>query len=89
MLVKRSSKNQIALPKAVLERAGLGPDDVYFDVDCDRGRILLIPVTIEEKIPPEAIARFEAKNRKREYGDRDFASMDAALAHLRKIRKRR
>lgn len=37
MLVKRSRKNQVAIPKAVLERASVGPDDVYFRIDCERG----------------------------------------------------
>ena len=90
MLMKISSKNQIVIPKAVLERAGLGKDDVYFDVDYKEGRIMLTPMEVEEKISPEALARFEAKMAKREPGDRVYKSMDAFIEdlHRRHPRKR-
>ena len=87
MLVKRSRKNQVALPKAVLERAGLGPDDVYFSVVYKAGAIILRPVEIEEKIPPEALARFEAKTLKRDPGDRVYSSMDALIKDLHGTRR--
>ncbi len=86
MLVRRSSKNQVALPKAILERAGLGPDDVYFQVEYDRGAIILRPVEIEEKASPEALARFKAKVTKGQPGDRSFRSMDALLRDLKRRR---
>ena len=86
MLVKRSRKNQVALPKAVLERAGLGPDDVYFSVVYKAGAIILRPVEIEEKIPPEALARFRAKVLKGQPGDRTFSSMEALIKDLKRHR---
>ena len=86
MLVKRSRKNQVALPKAVLERAGLGPDDVYFSVVYKAGAIILRPVDIEEKIPPEALARFRAKVLKGQPGDRTFSSMEALIKDLKRHR---
>jgi len=86
MLVKRSRKNQVALPKAVLERAGLGPDDVYFSVVYQAGAIILRPVDIEEKIPPEALARFRAKVLKGQPGDRTFSSMEALIKDLKRHR---
>lgn len=86
MLIKRSRKNQVALPKAILERAGVGPDDVYFRVECDRGAIILRPVEIDEKVPPEALARFRAKVAKGQSGDRAFRSMDALLRDLKRHR---
>ena len=86
MLVKRSRKNQVALPKAVLERAGLGPEDVYFSVAYKAGAIILRPVEIEEKIPPEALARFQAKVLKGQPGDRTFSSMEALIKDLKRHR---
>lgn len=43
MLAKRTSKNQITLPKDVAKRF---PDTVYFDVTVEGHRILLQPVDI-------------------------------------------
>jgi hypothetical protein len=87
MLVKRSRKNQVALPKSVLDLAGLGPEDVYFSVVYKAGAIILRPVAIEEKIPPEALARFEAKALKRDPGDRVYGSMDELIKDLRGTRR--
>ena len=86
MLVKRSRKNQVALPKAVLEQAGLGPEDVYFSVAYKAGAIILRPVEIEEKIPPEALARFRVKVLKGQPGDRTFSSMEALIKDLKRHR---
>lgn len=41
MLAKKTSKNQITLPKAV---ADMFPDATYFDVSAEDGRIVLVPV---------------------------------------------
>lgn len=41
MLAKKTSKNQITLPKAVVSRF---PDVTYFDVLEEEGRIVLIPL---------------------------------------------
>jgi len=87
MLVKKSKKNQIAIPKMVLERAGLGEQDVYFECDYTDGRIYLAPVEIEEKISPEALARFKAKVLKGQPGDRTFRSMEALIQDLKRRRK--
>jgi hypothetical protein len=89
MLVKRSSKNQVAIPKAILERAGLGPRDTYFDVAYRHGAIVLQPVEIEEKIAPEALARFEARALRRKPGDREYPSMEALITDLHRIRRQR
>ena len=82
MLVKRSTKNQISIPKAVLDRAGLDENDVYFDVEYESGRIVLIPMHVEEKISKEALERFEAKSLIKESGDKVYGSMDAAVKGL-------
>ncbi len=87
LLVKKSSKNQIALPKAILERAGVGPEDAYFTVDYVQGAITLRPVEVHEKLSPEALARFEARVLKREPGDRVYGSMEALICNLHRHRR--
>ncbi len=44
MLAKLTSKNQLTLPKAVLNDF---PDARYFEVSNDGGRIVLTPVNLE------------------------------------------
>jgi hypothetical protein len=41
VLAKRTSKNQLTLPKAVVEAVGVAD---YYDVACENGRIVLTPV---------------------------------------------
>lgn len=41
MLAKKTSKNQITLPKKIVEQF---PDVDYFDVSEEKGRIILLPV---------------------------------------------
>jgi bifunctional DNA-binding transcriptional regulator/antitoxin component of YhaV-PrlF toxin-antitoxin module len=41
VLAKRTSKNQLTLPKAVVEQVGAAD---YYDVVCEDGRIVLTPV---------------------------------------------
>lgn len=41
VVAKRTSKNQLTLPKAVLEQAGQAD---YFDVTWESGRIVLTPL---------------------------------------------
>ena len=88
MLIKRSRKNQIAIPKAILARAGMGPEDLYFDVQYDHGRIVLIPMQLEEKISPEDIKKFESRVLKRETEDKNYSSMEETIAGLRRKSKR-
>lgn len=41
MLAKKTSKNQLTLPKAIVEQF---PDVKYFDVREESGRIVLVPL---------------------------------------------
>ena len=43
MLAKRTSKNQLTLPKSVADQF---PGTEYFDVQVERGRIVLRPVQV-------------------------------------------
>lgn len=54
MLVKRTRGNQVSLPKQILQQAGIGEADRYFDVQYRGGLICLKPVTVEDKIPDRA-----------------------------------
>lgn len=43
MLAKLTGKNQLTLPKAILDQL---PATVYFDVETEGGRLILTPVRI-------------------------------------------
>ena len=45
MLAKRTSKNQLTLPKAIVQMVG---DAEYYDVTTDNGRIVLTPVRLQQ-----------------------------------------
>lgn len=44
MLAKKTSKNQLTLPKAITQQIG---DAEYFDVTVENGRIVLTPVRVQ------------------------------------------
>lgn len=44
MLAKKTSKNQLTLPKAILKTVG---DATYFEVSAEDGRIVLTPVRVQ------------------------------------------
>jgi len=43
MLAKKTSKNQVTLPKAIVQQI---PDTEYFDVSIQKGAVLLKPVVV-------------------------------------------
>jgi hypothetical protein len=45
MLAKRTSKNQITLPKAIVQRVG---EADYYDVTSQNGKIVLTPVRLQQ-----------------------------------------
>jgi len=45
VLAKRTSKNQITLPKAVVEATGLAD---YYDISAEAGRIVMTPVRLQQ-----------------------------------------
>jgi cysteinyl-tRNA synthetase len=45
MLAKRTTKNQLTLPKAIIQEVG---ETDYFDVTIDQGRIVLTPVRLQQ-----------------------------------------
>ena len=45
MLAKRTAKNQVTLPKAIVQAVG---DPNHYDVSTENGRIILTPVRIQK-----------------------------------------
>ena len=45
MLTKRTAKNQVTLPKSIVQAVG---DADYYDVSTENGRIILTPVRIQK-----------------------------------------
>lgn len=92
MLVKRTSKNQVTLPKALLEAAGIGRGDEYFNAEYDSKENVIclkpVKVIIEEKISEEAIKRFEQEAIRIEGGDKLFKSRKEADKFLEERFKR-
>jgi hypothetical protein len=56
MLAKKTSKNQITLPKAILEQL---PDTEYFEVSLRDGEVVLKPVVVTS--PDERLKAVRAK----------------------------
>ena len=50
MLAKKTSKNQVTLPKAIVQQI---PETEYFDVSVQKGAILLKPVVVS--VPGEQL----------------------------------
>jgi hypothetical protein len=82
MIVKRSVRNQVAIPKKLIEQAGLDKDDCFFDIEYLGGCFILKPLSFEEKIPRETLERFKSKTLKIEPEDRTFSSLKDLTAGL-------
>lgn len=65
MISKKTSKNQITLPKSVVSRF---PESVYFDITVEEGRIVLRPVD------PDALGKVQRKLEELGIRERDVAS---------------
>lgn len=89
MVTKMTIKNQITIPKKVLERMGLAhlkDEERYFNVEAEENGILLKPVTVivEERIPEKQWQKFEGRATRLEKGDEVFESAQKATAFLKK-----
>ena len=94
MVTKMTSKNQVTIPKRVLEHAGLSglPDqERYFDVGVKGNVIMLRPVKIvlEEAIPAKQWQKFEKWAAKAHRGDKVFDSAETATGFLKKRMKQK
>lgn len=76
MLAKKTSKNQITLPKALVERL---PDAQYFDVTLRKGALVLTPVVM--RAPAARLRAVRAKIRALGMSEKD---VDDAIAWARR-----
>ena len=81
MLAKKTSKNQVTLPKKALQEI---PDTEYFDVTAKNGVLILKPVTVTA-----AGSRLAAIRRKVNDLGMEPADIDRAIAWARGRRGRR
>jgi len=58
MLAKLTRGNQLTIPKKIVNKIQLQAGRDYLDVTYLHGVIVLKPVDVEERIPPEAYDRF-------------------------------
>lgn len=75
MIAKKTSKNQLTLPKKVVEQF---PDVEYFDVTVDDARITLVPVR------PAQLLQVQARLEELGISDREIRD---AVAWARKTRR--
>ena len=58
MLAKLTRGNQLTIPKEIVDRIHLQAGRDYLDVTYLHGAIVLKPVDVEERIPPESYEKF-------------------------------
>lgn len=54
MLAKLTRGNQFTIPKAIVEKLRLQAGRDYLEVSYAHGMVVLKPVDVEERVPPEA-----------------------------------
>lgn len=89
MVTKMTVKNQVTIPKRILERLGLvnlKEEERYFDIEPKDNGLFLKPVTIvvEERISAEQWKKFEDWATKIEDGDVILDSAKKATDFLKK-----
>lgn len=93
MLAKLSSKNQVAIPKELLEQLEFADprEERYVDIIRRNGHLIATPVnvTIEERYTPEEIEKLRKYALQRHPGDKYFRSAEAATAYLKRLMRRR
>ena len=81
MIAKKTSKNQLTLPKRVVDRF---PNVDYFDVRVEAGRIALVPVRPDQSGAADRLEQVQARLAKLGLSDRD---VKAAVAWARSSRR--
>lgn len=91
MLAKISQKNQLTLPKKIVERLGLASlGERYVDVEVEGNMAVLKPVivTVEEKFPEDQLEKFHAWAIDHQE-DPGFESAEKATEFLKKRMKKK
>jgi len=81
MIAKKTSKNQLTLPKRVVDRF---PHVDYFDVRVEAGRISLVPVRPDQSGAADRLEQVQARLAKLGLSDR---TVKDAVAWARSARK--
>ena len=81
MIAKKTSKNQLTLPKRVVDRF---PNVDYFDVRVEGGRIALVPVRPDQAGGADRLDQVQARLAKLGLSDRD---VKGAVAWARSPRR--
>lgn len=88
MLTKLTRSNQVTIPKEIIKRMGIKPENEYFDVKYANGIIYLKPVDIEERIPPEVFEKFQKSVLRIEEGDIVTGKKESRNILKRRARKK-
>ena len=88
MLAKLTRGNQLTIPKPIVEQAHLQTGRDYLDVVYSHGFIILKPIDVEERVPPEAYERFIKETLTIRSGDIVADERTAANVLKRRIKKR-
>ena len=92
MLAKISRKNQLTLPRRVVDQLGFSPDEEkYVNVEVHGNTAIMKPVvvTIEEKMSEEQAEEFRSWALKHESGDVSFDSAEKATKFLKNRMKKK
>ena len=81
MIAKKTSKNQLTLPKRVADRF---PNVDYFDVRVEDGKIALVPVRLDQAGVADRLEQVQARLARLGLSERDVKD---AVASARKGRK--
>lgn len=87
-LSKLTKSNQVTIPKYIVEKLQLKQKEDYLEVEYHNGIIYLKPVSIEERILPEAFEKLHKKAFRKEPGDL-VLDEKRAKTYLRKRMKKR
>ncbi len=83
MHVTLSSKNQLTLPKNIVLTLAIHKGDI-FSVKLEENKIILTPQALEDKYPPDLLARVEKKLKKGTLpGEKKFSSAAKLIKDLK------
>ena len=88
MLAKLTRGNQFTIPKSIADQAHLQAGRDYLDVVYLKGVIVLKPVEVEERVPPEAYEAFIHDALTAKPGDVLVDARSANTVLARRIKKR-
>lgn len=84
MIAKITSKNQLTLPKQIVDALHLHKGDLV-SVRRKDNQIVLTPQTVEDRYPEDLLHRVEKKLEKGPLpGEKQFSNMDELLKELKK-----